>query len=289
MTSVLAEAGRSVQGILTIAHLTWIDVRRKRIVLAAILCGLAFLAVFAVAAWFATGVGERGGPRSLLQMQMMRQTFALVGLYAVNFFVAMLAMMLPVDTLSGEITSGVIQTIASKPVRRADIVLGKWLMHTFMIAGYLVLMTGGILLIMWIFTGFEQRNLSSALVLMWLEACVLLTVSIAGGVRFSTVTNGIVSFGLYAVAFIGGLIEQVGVVIGNATSRYIGTAISLVTPSDALWRLAANELMPAYMSQLQVGPFSSASVPSAAMVWWSTGLMLAILALAIRGFQKRPL
>jgi ABC-type transport system involved in multi-copper enzyme maturation permease subunit len=280
---------KSVQGILTIAHLTWMEARRKRTVLAALLCGLAFLAVFAVAAWFAIHSGRHGESLSLLQRQMMLQTLTMVGLYAVNFFVVALAVILPVDTLSGEIASGTIQTIASKPVNRADIVLGKWLVHALMIAGYLVVMAGGILLIMWLIAGFVQRNVPSGLALMLLEALVLLTVTIAGGVRFSTVTNGIVAFGLYALAFIGGLIEQVGVFVGNSTSRYIGTAISLVSPTDALWRLAAHELLPPFMSQLQAGPFSSGSTPSAAMAWWSVGLMVAVLMLGIRGFQKRAL
>jgi len=35
------------------------------------------------------------------------------------------AVLLPVDTLSGEIASGVIQTLAAKPIRRGEIVLAN--------------------------------------------------------------------------------------------------------------------------------------------------------------------
>jgi hypothetical protein len=45
---------------------------------------------------------------------------------------------------------------------------------------------------------------------MLLGATTLLTLSIAGGTRFTTVTDGIVVFGFYAIAFIGGWIEQLG-------------------------------------------------------------------------------
>jgi hypothetical protein len=44
--------------------------------------------------------------------------------------------------------------------------------------------------------------------------------------------------------------------VGNATARYIGTAISLVSPTEALWRLALHVLQPPVMSQIQVTPFS---------------------------------
>jgi Cu-processing system permease protein len=124
---------------------------------------------------------------------------------------------------------------------------------------------------------------------MWLEATVLLCVAIAGGVRFTTVTNGIIAFAFYALAFFGGWIEQIGVMLGNDNARYIGTAISLVSPTDALWRLAMHLLQPPVMAQVQLTPFSPASVPSAAMVWWAVAFVIGVLAIAVRGFQKRAL
>jgi ABC-type transport system involved in multi-copper enzyme maturation permease subunit len=213
----------------------------------------------------------------------------LVGLYAVNFLAVAFAVMLPVDSLSGEISSGVIQTIASKPIRRVDILLGKWIVFWLMLAAYNLFMVAGIVTILWALTGFMQQDLLPALALMQLEASVLLSITIAGGVRFSTVTNGIVAFAFYMVGFIGGWIEQIGVFVGDATSRYIGTAISLVSPTDALWRLAVHGLQPPFMAQVQLSPFSSVSVPSMAMVWWSLGYVIVALALAARGLRRRAL
>ena len=276
-----------MNGILTIAQLTWLEARRRRIVLAAVLCGVAFLAVFATAAYFVPPRNPSATSALLARMQLQAMTLA--GLYAVNFLAVAFAVMLPVDSLSGEISSGVIQTIASKPVRRVDIVLGKWIVFWLMLAAYILFMVMGIVAIMWLFTGFAQQDLLPALGLMQLEVSVLLSITIAGGVRLSTVTNGIVAFAFYMVGFIGGWIEQIGVFVGNAASRYIGTAISLVSPTDALWRLAMHELQPPVMSQVQLSPFSTVSVPSMAMVWWSVAYVVAVLALATRWLQRRPL
>src|SRR5438128_4481437 len=128
--------GERVDGLLTIAHLTWLETRRRRIVLAGLLCGLAFLLVFALSVYFAQHYRPPAGPLSLLQVQMQLQVVTLAGLYAVNFLVVAIAVMLPVDSLSGEILSGVIQTLASKPIRRAEIVIGKWLVYWAMVAAY---------------------------------------------------------------------------------------------------------------------------------------------------------
>jgi Cu-processing system permease protein len=276
-----------VNGILTIAQLTWIEARRRRIVLAAVLCGLAFLILFGLIVYF--NADKAVGALPSLQRRVVLQTLTIVGLYAINFLVVALSVMLPVDTLSGEIDSGVIQTLASKPVRRSEIVIGKWLVFWLMIAGYIVLMAGGLLAIMFFFTGFRQQNMLPAAALMQLEATVLLSLTMAGGVRFSTITNGIVAFAFYAIAFVGGLVEQVGLVAGNAAARYIGTAISLLSPADALWRKATHTLLPPFITQVQVTPFSGGAVPSTAMVWWGVFFSFVALALAIRGFSKRSL
>jgi Cu-processing system permease protein len=278
-----------VDGLLTIAQLTWLEARRRRIVLAGLLCGLAFLLVFALSVYFAQHYGRRAGPMPLLEAQMQLQVVTLAGLYAVNFLVVAIAVMLPVDSLSGEIASGVMQTVASKPIRRAQIVIGKWLVYWIMIAAYIVILAGGVVLLMRLITGFTQQHLPVALALMWLEATVILSVVMAGGVHFTTVTNGIIAFAFYVLAFFGGWIEQIGVMLGNASARYIGTAISLVSPTDALWRLAMHRLQPPVMAQVQLTPFSPASVPSAAMVWWAVAFAIGVLAIAVRGFQKRAL
>jgi ABC-type transport system involved in multi-copper enzyme maturation permease subunit len=275
-----------MRAILAIAHLTWLEARRRRIVLAALICGVGLQVVFAVLVYMTP---KGGDPVQDLLTTIRLQAFCLLGLYAVNFLVAAFAVMLPVDTLSGEIASGVMQTLAAKPVRRVDILLGKWLVYWLMLAGYILLMTLGVVGSMWVLRGFTQGNLPAAMGLMLLEASVLLSITFAGGARLSTVTNGIVAFAFFALAFIGGWIEQIGVMVGSPASRYIGTAISLVVPTDALWRLAMYVLQPVAIAQRQLGPFSSGSVPSLAMVWWAMAYTLCVFAIAARWFQRRPL
>src|SRR6185369_9121364 len=125
------------RSVVVIARLTFAEAVRRRIVVATGLCGLAFLVLFAIGFHFVI----RGLAHDALKDRLLRTAiitfFALAGLYATNFLTIMTAVLLPIDTLSGEIASGVMQTIASKPVRRSAIVLGKWLAFCVVIAGYL--------------------------------------------------------------------------------------------------------------------------------------------------------
>src|SRR5262245_38332218 len=128
-----------MQAKLTIAHLTLVDARRRRIVTAALLCAGAFLVVFTTALFFVRqDVGARGV--TFIERQAVFMSLALAGLYATNFLSVLFAVLLPVDALSGEIDSGVMQTIAVKPVNRSDILIGKWLGHGLIAITYLLIL-----------------------------------------------------------------------------------------------------------------------------------------------------
>jgi Cu-processing system permease protein len=276
-----------MHGVLTIARLTWLEARRRRIVLAALLGGAAFVLVFATAIYFIWR-GSEG--LDVVRARVVLLLLLVAGLYVVNLLTAALAIMLPVDTLSGEIDSGVMQTLASKPISRSAIVLGKALAFWCMTAAYLAIMVGGIVVSLHWLTDFTPPpSVPRATLLMLLGATVLLSWTILWGVRLKTVTNGIFAFGFYGLAFIGGWVEQIGALASNETARRIGTAISLFSPADAMWRRAAYELQPDSIRTLQLGPFATASVPSVAMILWTLAFIVATLGLALLRFERRAL
>jgi Cu-processing system permease protein len=278
-----------MKGTLTIAHLTLAEARRRRIMIAGLLCALAFLAVFAAALFFAARDMNSNARMSLVDRQAWLTTMTLVSFFAANFLAVVFAVLLPVDTLSGEIDSGVIQTLASKPIGRAEIVLGKWIAHWLMAIAYLTVLTGGILVSVRVITGFAPYSPARALALMGLEITLMMTVSIAGGARLSTVANGVTALGFYSVAFVGGFVEQIGALAGIESARMIGVAASLISPPDAMWRLAAYHLQTPIMRHLAGLLFSAASVPTQLMVWWAAAFTLLALLYAVASFNRRAL
>ncbi len=281
-------------GTLTIAHLTLLEARRQRILLAALVCSLAFVLLFAIGLFFIEHSFQPGVALGPAQHQAALHGLSIAGLYVANFLTLVTAALLAVDTLSGEIASGVTQTLASKPIRRAEIVLGKWAAYWIVIAAYLGMTAGGVITVARVLSGFTLPHLAQGLSLMLLEATVMLTVSIAGGTRFSTVTNGIVALGIYGLAFIGGWVEQIGeVAAGNEAARdavrYIGTVAGLLSPTDVLWRLAAYQMLPPIARAMPMTPFTPMFPPSGAVVVWAVGYVLVTLTVALRQFQRRAL
>jgi Cu-processing system permease protein len=279
-----------IGSILTVAHLTLHDARRRRIVTAAIICGVVFVALFATALYLAYREQMNDvTPPSFIQRQATLAAFSLAGLYAANFLSVLFAVLLPVDTLSGEIDSGVMQTIASKPIRRGEIILGKWLGHAVVIGAYLLLLTSGVLIASRLVIGPVLVNLGPAVLLMLLQLLLLMTVTIAGGTRFGTVTNGILALGFYGVAFLGNVLEQVGTIGQIESARTVGIIASLISPTDVLWRIAAYYLQPELVRNIGAAIFSSAVVPSMLTIWWAAGFMVLTLAWAVRSFERRAL
>ena len=279
---------RTMRDVITVAHLTLVEARRRRIVLAGAVCALAFLTVFSVAVVFANREMSADPKTSFVERQGTLTAMMIVGFMAANFLSVIFAILLPVDTLSGEIDSGVMQTLASKPIDRAQIVLGKWAGHLLLALAYLLLLCAGILLVIRGVAGLAPAGAAVALPLLMLEITLSLTVSVAGGARFSTVTNAIVAVGIYGVSFIGGFVEQIGGFAGIASMRMIGVLVSLVSPADSMWRLAAHYMEPEVMrstGMLALG----AAVPTAAMVWWAAGYTALTLLYGIVAFRRRAL
>jgi len=141
-------------GTVTITALTFREAWRKKLFWLALGLGLAFLVLFAIGfnlifQEITTNSREarQGGAALKILETQVSGIFLLLGLYAVNFLVVMMAALTSVGSIAGEISSHTIQTLASKPIRRWEIVLGKWFGLGAMLIVYTLFMAGGLHLV----------------------------------------------------------------------------------------------------------------------------------------------
>lgn len=274
---------------LVIARLTFREAARRKILLAALVLGVIFLVIYGIGFYYVNKDLGRPGNVGMIERNEIRNFLLLAGLYVVNFLSVMMAVLTSVDTLSGEIASGTIHTLVAKPLRRWEIVLGKFLGFGVMLTLYLLLMGGGVVFLVYLIGGYFAPNALSGLGLMWLNVILLLNVSLLGGAIFSTLANGVLVFGMYGIAFLGGWIEQFGSFVQNQTAVNIGIISSLIIPSEALWKRAAYEMQSPLVQALGFSPFTSGSVPSLLMIGYAIFYAALALVLAIRQFRRRDL
>jgi Cu-processing system permease protein len=273
-----------------IARLTFREAARRKIALTGFLLGLAFVLLFSVGFFYINQqLQQNNSFQSPIPMDEYYNTFTLAGLYVVNFLIIVMAALVTADTLAGEISSGTIQSLATKPLRRSEIVLGKWLGYAILLALYVVLMAGGILLSTLLQSGYSMPNVLAGLALMYLAALVVMTITIACSSRFSTLATGGMVIGLYGLAFVGGWVEQIGSFMNSTAAVQVGIIASLLMPSEAIWRRAAFDMTAPLSRLVSFGPFSSSSVPSTAMMIYGGLYLLAALWIAVRQFGRRDL
>jgi len=269
-----------------LARVTFLEAARRKILWIAATAAILFLVLF----W--TGLHAMHKSTANLSVINRRESISLMlmmALYAASMLTSMMAALTSCDTLSGEIASGTIHAIATKPVRRWCLVLGKWTGFAGMLTLYVLLIDGGCLAL----ASIEGRHLlphaPAVLCLLWLQAVLLLGVTMACSTTFSALTSGAITLGLYGLAFVGGWIEQFGALRHVQTCVNLGIVSSLIMPSDALWRRTAFKIQPPLLGAAGASPFGSSLIPSTAMVVYAVGYAALALVLAVILFERRDL
>lgn len=271
----------------TVTRLTFHEAWRRRMALAAVILGILMLSLYSLGLWqINIQLQEEGPPPQLLPS--IYSFILMAGLYVVHFLTVMLAIFASVDTVAGEISSHTIQSLVTKPVQRWQVILGKWLGFAAMLLVFLGLLAGGMMLATYLLVGYTPRNIAQGLALLLLESLVLLSVSMLGGTRLSTLTNGVAIFLLYGLSFVGAWVEQIGAILNIDSAVRIGIIASLLMPVEALWRRAAFVMQPTVSNSIPT-PFAVASVPSGAMVVYALLYALLAVLLAMRSFSRRDL
>jgi len=277
---------------LIIAQLTVLEAIRRKLILVGMLISLVFLALYAVG--FSFLYSQRPGTGGQIAQLAALAFLTIFGLYAVNFLSAFLALFLSVGAVSGEIDNGTIQAILARPLRRADYILGRWLGFSSIIAVYVALMAWSLLMVARAISGYEAPHPLQAIALMSLSAVVLLTVSLLGSSALSTLANGVLVFSLFGLAWLAGIIEVIGGAFSNQSMVNLGIIVSLIVPSDAIWRGASFYLQsPVVLAGLSAGrdtfPFASSVPPTPALIVWSVLHVGVALASAVTIFSRRDL
>jgi Cu-processing system permease protein len=271
-----------------IAGMTFREAARKKILWTALLAGLGFFVVFGLGLHYQMADFSRGSMSPFLRYQILGGML-MIGLYTVDLLAVVMTILTSVDTISGEIDSGTIHAIATKPIARWQVLVGKWMGFVGMLAIYVALMFGGTIAeAHWIGGVIPQNPVAGAL-LVFLECVLALTVTFMFGTWFSTLTNGVIVLGLHGLAFLGGWLEQMSGFAEGSRLVDVGIVSSLVMPSEAVWRRAAFEMESPLAGSLQFSPFADISVPSLMMVGYAGAYLLAALAIAVYHFQNRDL
>jgi Cu-processing system permease protein len=277
----------------TVVRLTLRETANRKVLLAGAIISVAFIGLFWVAFSFGSRAAAAESPTQVPDAAALT-LMTVLGLYAVQFLAAFMAVLLSSGAIASEIDSGRLLAVLARPLSRRS-----WLAQragTFggLAAGYVAGMTAVVLAIAAGVAGYGPLDPLRAIALLVLEVLVLVCLGTALSTRLSALASGIVVIALYGMAWLAGIMEVVGRAFGNAALERIAVAVSLVMPSDAMWRAASYYLqspifLAAQSGSDDVAPFLAVAPPSAAMLAWAVLYAVACAAYAARTFGRRDL
>jgi ABC-type transport system involved in multi-copper enzyme maturation permease subunit len=279
--------------VLTIARLTILEASRRKLLLA---LALLTLVVIVLTSW---GFSRLPAMKDVTSAEVRLAASQLTILVAFMFsgVLALGSTLVSAPAIASDIESGIALAILPRPIRRSEVLMGKWLGLAILVALYAgasgVLEMIGI----WLGTGYLPPNPAAAIVFVAAEGIVLMSLALLLSTRLAPMTGGVIALVLFFVAWIGGIALAIGQVFGNDTIINIGVGSRLLIPTDGLWHGAIYYLEPSDIlaaaraaGRARAGnPFFADQPLAFSYILWVVAWLLAVLGLANWSFARRDL
>src|SRR5436853_2399665 len=226
--------------VLTIARLTVLEASRRKLLLA---LGVLTVVVIVVTSW---GFSRLPTMTNVTPAEVRLAASQLTILMAFMFsgVLALGSTLVAAPSIASDIESGIALAILPRPIRRSQLLMGKWLglalLVTLYAAGSGLLELLGI----WLATGYAPPNPLATLSLVAAEGIVLMTLALFLSTRLAPMTGGVIALVLFFVAWIGGIALAIGQAFDNSTIINIGVVSRVLIPTDGLWHGAIFYLEP---------------------------------------------
>lgn len=227
----------------------------------------------------------------------LSSTISIVGFYFSSMLVAFLTIMLSIGTVSSEMENGTILTILTKPIKRSEYIIGKYLGTGILIILYSLILYISVIIIstiskVSIIEAFGINTLAKGFLFFILQPLTILSVSLYGSTKLKTVNNGILIMALYVLGLIGGVMEQVGSYIKNDSLSTIGIISSLISPFEITYRKMISTIFSSLGSFNFLSGFGmdgKSTTPSIYMMVYVCIYLVLFIFISIKGFNKKDI
>lgn len=278
--------------IITIALLTLREAIRRRLIAA---CAAITIGLVALSAWGFDRLSHNASITSGEVNTAIPQALILF-MFMFSFVVALSASAMASPAISAEAESGVLLSILARPVRRSDVLIGKWLGLATIILGYAAVVSGlEVGVVDWV-SGFVPPNPVVVGLYLFAEGAILLTLTLLLSTRLSAIATGVVAIALFGAAWLAGVVGSLGTAFKISSLTTIGDVARYVLPTDGLWRGAIYYLEPqSFVAQRLSNspdagnPFFAQVPPTWTYLIWVGVWFLAVLGAGIVSFERREL
>lgn len=282
---------------IVIARLTVRELVRRRVVW--VLAALTILSVTLVALGLDRLVSlARAGDTNELEIRIGVSQVLIMIAFMFSFVLAMTAAFVGAPAIGGEIESGVALAILARPLRRAEVLLGRWLGSAVVVVAYTA--ASGLLAIAVAtqVSGYGPPDPFLAVAFLSGQALVLLTLTLALGSVLPSIAAGAIAVVGFGLGWMAGVLAGVAAAFGVELLGQVAEVSRWVFPSDGLWRGVVYGLEPPLVVMLATGnlprfadanPFYASAPPPLPFVIWSVVWIGLVLGISSWWFERRDL
>lgn len=284
--------------ILVIARLTVQESSRRRLLLALLVLTLLVVGFSAWGFNKITTINQSDGtPLPPAQIAFITSQLLIVVTFMFSGVLALSAAVVAGPLISGEVESGLLLSMLARPVRRSEVVIGKWLGLGVLVALYAAVAGGAELLAVDWATGYVPPHPVQLLAYVGAEGLILLSLGLLLSTRLSGITAGVIALVAWLVAWIAGVVGDIGTGLQNDALEQVGVISHLVLPSDGLWRGAIFAMEPdSFIAALKAlgtagraNPFAATDPPPLSFLVWVAIWFGIILGLSVLSFRRREI
>src|SRR6266446_1241369 len=284
--------------VLVFAKLTVQEASRRRLLIALMILTLI---VVGISAWgfnkITTVPRSDGSLPSHTEVVLISSQLLIFVVFMYSGVLALSAAVVAAPLISSEVESGMLLSMLARPVRRSEVVIGKWLGLAVLVTVYAA---GSALLeltaVNWA-TGYLPPHPIELTLYVAAEGLALLSLGLVLSTRLSGITGGVIALVAWLMAWIAGVVGDIGTGLQNSALQNVGTISHLLLPTDGLWRGAVYAMEPdAILAALRAAgtagranPFSAVDPPPAAFLAWVVVWFALMLTLSIWSFRTREI
>jgi ABC-type transport system involved in multi-copper enzyme maturation permease subunit len=215
-----------------------------------------------------------------------------------SFVLAMSAAFLASPAIASDVETGTVLAMLARPLRRSDLLLGRWLGLSIVVGGYAAVSSLLAIAVVYLVSGHAPPSPFVAVAYLAFQAIVVLTLALSLGTRLPAIAAGAVTVVLFGVGWFVGVLGSIAVVFEAAPLARAADVMRVIVPTDGLWRGVIYGLEPPLVLLIAAGrdpeamaanPFFASAPPPAPFVAWSVVWVVIVLLAGIALFRRREL
>jgi ABC-type transport system involved in multi-copper enzyme maturation permease subunit len=283
---------------LVIARLTIQESSRRKLLIALVVLTLI---VVGFSAWgfykITTVTRPDGTPLEPAAIALITSQLLIVVTFMFSGVLALSAAVVAGPLISGEVESGLLLSMLARPLRRSEVVIGKWLGLAVLVAVYAAGSAMLELAAVDLVTGYLPPHPVQLILYVGAEGLALLSLGLLLSTRLSGITAGVIGLVAWLMGWIGGIVGDIGTALQNQAIENVGVISHLLLPTDGLWRGAIYAMEPeAFLASMRAAgiaaranPFLAVDPPPVSFLTWVVVWFGLILGLSILSFRTREI